>query len=78
MPHSCIYCHAKTLSSIVSMFRFPANLEKRKQWLEALNMTEDMITQNSRLCCKHFLQGNPSSPPFINLGKRFASPNFEG
>ena len=74
MPHSCIYCHAKTTSSKVSMFRFPANLEKRRQWLEALDMTEDLITQNSRVCSKHFLHGNPSSPPLANLGKRFASP----
>ncbi len=30
MPPSCIYCHAKT--SQVSMFEFPANLEKQTQW----------------------------------------------
>ena len=75
MPHTCICCHVKHKKGPkVSMFRFPANNEKRQQWLSALHLTEDMINEHSRVCSRHFLHGNPANPPLSNLGKRFASP----
>ncbi len=75
MPNSCICCgHVKKKGEKVSMFRFPADLKKRQQWLVALNLTEDDITEQSRICSKHFLHGNSANPPVMNLGRRFASP----
>ena len=56
------------------MFRFPANKIKRQQWLESLNLTEADIGEHSRICSRHFLHGDSSNVPSLDIGKRFASP----
>ena len=56
------------------MFRFPADPRKRQQWLEALNLAESDINDQSRVCSRHFLHGDSSNIPMLNLGSRFASP----
>ena len=58
----------------VSMFRLPVDKKRRQQWLDALHLTENDVTEYTRVCSPHFLHGNPSSPPSIDIGKRFASP----
>ena len=75
MPNSCLVCgHVKKKTETVSMFRFPADPKKRQRWLLSLNLTENDITEQSRVCSKHFLHGNSSNIPVRNLGRRFASP----
>ena len=75
MPNSCICCgHTKRKTEKVSMFRFPADHSKRQQWITALNLTEDDINEESRICSKHFLNGDSANAPVLNLGSRFASP----
>ena len=75
MPNTCIYCgHGKASDSKVSMFRFPADKERREQWLAALNIKDDDLTNNSRICSRHFLHGDQGSIPVVNLGKSFISP----
>ena len=75
MPNSCLLCgHVKKQNEKVSMFRFPADPKKKQQWLLSLNLTENDITEQSRVCSKHFLHGNSSNIPVRNLGRRFASP----
>ena len=75
MPNSCLVCgHVKKKGEKVSMFRFPADLKKRQQWMLSLDVTENDITEQSRVCSKHFLHGNSSNIPVKNLGRRFASP----
>ena len=56
------------------MFRFPANKTKRQKWLEALNLTEAEIGEHSCICSRHFLHGDPSTIPSLDIGKCFASP----
>lgn len=76
MPNSCVCC-GRTKGKgdkKVSMFRFPADKEKRQKWLEALNLTEAEIGEHSRICSRHFLHGDPSNVPSLDIGKRFASP----
>lgn len=57
------------------MYRFPNSKDKvkRQQWLMALNLSEDDITENSRVC-RHFLHGSSSNIPSLDIGRRFASP----
>ena len=78
MPNSCIICgHTKGKGDRqpkVSMHRFPTNEVRRQQWLVALNLTESDINEHSRVCSKHFLHGNSSNLPSLNIGRRFASP----
>ena len=56
------------------MFRFPADKRNRQRWLEALNLTEAEVGEHSRVCSRHFLHGDPSTVPSLDIGKRFASP----
>ena len=56
------------------MYRFPADKEKRRQWLEALNLSEVEVGEHARICSRHFLHGDPSNVPSLDIGKRFASP----
>ena len=75
MPNSCVCCgHVKGKCDKVSMFRLPADKKRRQQWLEALNLTEDDVNEHTRVCSRHFLHGDASNTPALDLGKRFASP----
>ena len=75
MPNTCIYCgHGKGRDCKVSMFRFPASKERRQQWLAVLNLKEDDIVEHSRICSRHFLHGDSSGIPVLNLGRQFISP----
>ena len=75
MPNSCICCgQVKKKNERVSMFRFPADLQRRQQCLEALSLAESDISDQSRVCSRHFLHGDSSNVPILNLGCRFASP----
>ena len=83
MPATCIVCKSKHQSKKidaghrshqVSMFRFPADQETRKVWLKALNLTEEDVKPHTRVCSRHFMNGDPSQAPSLHLGKRFYSP----
>jgi hypothetical protein len=58
----------------VSMFRLPADKKRRQQWLDALDLTEDEVNEHTCICSRHFVHGDPSNTPALDLGKRFASP----
>ena len=75
MPNSCICCgHVKGKGDKVAMFRLPADKTRRQQWMTALNLTEEEVNDNTRVCSRHFLHGDSSNTPSLDLGKRFASP----
>ena len=79
MPNTCIVCgHTKAKApgetKHVSLFRFPADQTRREQWLKALGLKSSDVTANSRICSRHFLNGDSSQVPSIDTGKRFASP----
>lgn len=75
MPNSCICCgQVKKKNEQVSMFRFPADPQRRQQWLEALSLAESDLSDQSRVCSWHFLHGDSLNVPVPNLGSRFASP----
>ena len=75
MPNTCFVCgHVATKGSSLSMHRFPAVESKRKEWLRALNISEEDIGEHTRICSKHFLYGDTSNAPSIDIGRRFSSP----
>jgi len=75
MPNTCIVCgRVKGKGQTVSMHRFPADPTKKQEWLRVLGLTEDDITDYSRICSRHFLFGDTSIPPSLDIGKRFSSP----
>ena len=60
----------------VSMFRFPADESRKEQWLKALGLKASKITKKTRICSRHFLNGDSSQVPSLDTGKRFASPKL--
>ena len=62
----------------MSFHRIPKNLQKKAVWLQALDLNVDVLTLNSRVCSRHFPEGDPKKVPSLTLGKRFASPKKLG
>ena len=56
------------------MFRLPRDKARRQQWLAALHLSEENVSEQTRVCSRHFLHGDPSNIPSRHLGKCFASP----
>ena len=76
MPNTCIVCgHVKTRKEqILSLHRFPADAAKRTQWLTVVGLSEGDIKPHTRICSRHFHNGDTSNTPSLFLGKKFASP----
>ena len=76
MPgHVCCVCGNRRVKDPgVSFHCFPANAEKRAIWLQVFELREEDIKPNSRVCARHFPDGDVKNPPELTLGKRFASP----
>ena len=75
MPNSCVVCgQVKAKNQEISMHRFPANESKRNLWLKELGLSLSDIGPVSRVCSRHFLNGDTSNIPSYNIGKKFASP----
>ncbi len=58
----------------ISLHRFPADKEKRRDWLAVLGHKENEITPSMRVCSRHFLGGDAKNLPTVILGKKFCSP----
>ncbi len=72
---SCYVCkHTKARDPGAHMHRFPSEIEKRQQWIEALSLQGRDLPKDARVCSKHFPDSDTSKLPSISLEKRFASP----
>ena len=66
----CVYGNTQALDKSAGFHRFPQkNLEQRKVWLAIFNMTEDVMTQSTRVCSRHFPSGDSDQMPGLPLGK---------
>ena len=73
MPNYCTVCGlSKAKDPSISLYRIPKEPELRKMWLESLSLTEDKICAESRVCSRHFRDGNPKNIPSLHIGKSFS------
>ena len=66
MPKSCcaIGCTERSLKdSTVSLYRFPADKERRKQLIQVVKRDNWEPTKSTRICSKHFVSGAKSNDP---------------
>ena len=71
----CIVCgNTRFKDSGISMHRFPKETEKRRRWLQVFKLKNEDVLSHTRVCSRHFIDGNPNNSPQLNIGKRFASP----
>ena len=72
---TCVVCGNKSVHDASASFhRFPKDPRRRGVWLRALGIAEDQLRDHSRVCCRHFPDGDATKEPLSNIGKRFASP----
>ena len=66
----CAVCgNTRAKDKHVSMHRFPpTSSPKRSVWLEAFGLSESDIKSHTRVCSRHFKDGNPQNPPQLTLG----------
>ena len=66
--------HSKGSDDNIGLHRFPMkDKSKLHQWLKAFNLKETDIKE-SRICSRHFPNGDINLLPSLHLGKCFASP----
>ena len=54
----------KTVDPLVHMHRFPKEVARKQQWLEALNIEEADLPKDPRVCSqRHFPDGNSIKLP---------------
>jgi len=63
--------NTRTKDPGVSFHRFPKDPEKRVLWLNVFELNEgDIKDATSRVCSRHFPEGDTSKLPSITLGKQ--------
>lgn len=76
MPgHTCFVCDSTSRHDPDAYFhRFPSDPDRKASWLTAFSIDETQLKAQSRVCSRHFRDGNAKNEPLSSLGKRFASP----
>ena len=71
--HKCCVCgNTRTKDSSVSFHRFPKEQKRRSLWLSVFELNEDDIkASTTRVCSRHFPEGDSQKPPSASLGKRY-------
>ena len=73
MPNYCVVCGlSKSSDPTISLFRLPKEPGRRKLWLDNLGFHEQGVTTESRVCSRHFRDGNPQNAPSLDIGKEFS------
>ena len=76
---SCIVCgNSRKKAPHLSYHRFPTNPVKRSQWLRVFELDPEAVKPHTRVCSRHFMNGDPKNDPQVNIGRRFASPVKKG
>ena len=76
---TCLACgNNRSSDPGASFHRFPSNPERRNVWLRVFQLSESDVKSYSRVCSRHFPDGDVKKDPQVNLGKRFASPLKKG
>lgn len=72
MPGNCVICGASKMKDpTISLYRIPKPIEVRTRWLRELNLAEEDVTPDSRVCSKHFRDGYRENVPSISIGEKF-------
>ena len=76
MPgHTCIVCgNTSSQDPDTSFHRLPSDPKRIASWLKAFGVNDSQLKSQSRVCCRHFRDGDSKKEPLVSLGKRYASP----
>ena len=75
----CTVCGtSRTTNPEDTFHRIPRQKDRRALWLKEFSLQEDDVKASTRVCSRHFPDGDATKPPSVLLGKRFASPVKRG
>ena len=76
MPgHTCIICgNTYGQDPDASFHCLPSDPKRTASWLKAFGVDDSQLKFQSRVCCRHFRDGDSKKVPLVSLGKRFALP----
>ena len=75
MPNCCIVCgNSKAKDPSIRLYRFPKQPVLRAKWVAGLQLTNNDIKCESRVCSRHFRDSNPKTIPSVHIGPEFAAP----
>ena len=75
----CIVCRSPRAKDPSASFHcFPTDLSKKQLWIEEFGLLEASVKPITRVCSRHFRNGDPANGPDKTLGARFASPKKRG
>ena len=57
-----------------SFHRLPSDPKRRASWLKAFGVDGSQLKVQSRVCCRHFRDGDSKKEPLMSFRKRFAFP----
>ena len=76
---SCVVCgNSRKKALKLSYHRFPTNQAKCSQWLLVFQLDPEVVKPHTRVCSRHFMNGDPINDPQANIGRRFTSPIKKG
>ena len=75
----CIVCgNTRHKDKSVSLHRVPRKEPKRGRWLEAIDLVEEDLKDFHRVCSRHFLDGDATKDPQLNLGSNLLHLRSDG
>ena len=66
----CVVCgNSRKKAPKLSYHRFPTNQANRAQWLQVFQLDPEVVKPHTRVCSRHFMNGNPIKNPKANIGR---------
>lgn len=65
----CVCNNTQAIETTVSFHRIPRSPATRAIWLGVFELSESDIKPSSRVCCRHFPDGDIKKMPSMTLGK---------
>ena len=60
--------NTQTSDPTASFHRIPKETVSRAVWMSVFNLKEEDIKPSTRVCCRHFPDGDPKKRPDMTLG----------
>ena len=71
---TCIVCgNTRKKEPKLSFHRLPKDVDKHAKWLKVFGLFESQLKSHTRVCSRHFRDGDLRNGPEMTVGKRFAS-----
>ena len=71
----CVCGNTQTSDPTASFHRIPKEVHSRATWLATFELNEEDIKPSTRVCCRHFPEGDSKNSPDTSLGELSGNPS---